>query len=74
MTDTRTTWPTPRDHLCWGTSELRTAAEYIDLDEDAVARLAQANGRRYLTVRGRLMRLRQERDWRAASHTRREER
>lgn len=61
-----TTWPTPRDGLAWGTSELRQASEYLDLDEHAVARLAKQNGRRYLTVRGRLMRLRQERDWRRA--------
>lgn len=61
-----TTWPTPRGGLVWGTSELRQAAEYLDLGEDAVARLAECSGRRYLTMRGRLMRLRQERDWRRA--------
>ena len=57
-----TTWPTPRDHLMWGTRELHEATQLIDANDDTVQQYARDNGRRLQTVRGRIVRLRQLRD------------
>ncbi|ABS03243.1 hypothetical protein [Kineococcus radiotolerans] len=52
----------PREHLMWGTRDLALAQEHIDSPDELLHTLAGRLGRRYLSVRSRVMRLREHRD------------
>lgn len=52
----------PREHLMWGTRDLQLAREHIDSDDLLLHALADRLGRRFLSVRSRVHRLREHRD------------